>query len=174
MFSISLTVSVRHLIFLDYVPYIPAPMDAFPQWRKLAWSPDGMILVLASSSGYTSFYSALGNNIFNISPRTISQSPHILEAGDAIASMLFLKPKTASEKWIYEFILISYSGLLRSYHISTSGFSVNYDFSFGNFYKSGVNVVAYDEKHSIFYVAGNVITQKLMVNIYIYISFIHI
>ncbi|XP_071653845.1 NBAS subunit of NRZ tethering complex isoform X3 [Temnothorax longispinosus] len=138
-----------------------APKDAFPQWRKLVWSPNGMILVLASSSGYTSFYNALGNNIFNISPKTISQSPHILEAGDAIASMLFLKPRTTNEKWAYEFILISYSGLLRSYHISTSGYSVNYDFSFGNFYKNGVNVIAYDEKRSLFYVAGNMITQKL-------------
>ncbi|XP_011879378.1 PREDICTED: neuroblastoma-amplified sequence-like isoform X2 [Vollenhovia emeryi] len=138
-----------------------APRDAFPQWRKLAWSPDGMILVLASSSGYTSFYNALGNNIFNISPKTMSQSPHILEAGDAVASMLFLKPRTTSERWAYEFILISYGGLLRSYHVSTSGFSVNYDFSFGNFYKNGINVVAFDEKCSLFYVAGNMITQKL-------------
>ncbi|KAM0725693.1 NBAS subunit of NRZ tethering complex [Formica fusca] len=139
-----------------------APKDAFPQWRKIAWSPDGMILVLASSSGYTSFYNALGNNIFNISPKTISQNPQILEAGDAIASMLFLKPRIKNEKWTYEFILISYSGLLRSYHISTNGFSTNYDFSFGNFYKNGINTVAYDEKHNLFYVAGNMITQKLM------------
>ncbi|XP_072751649.1 NBAS subunit of NRZ tethering complex [Anoplolepis gracilipes] len=138
-----------------------APKDAFPQWRKIAWSPDGMILVLASSSGYTSFYNALGNNIFNISPKTISQNPQILEAGDAIASMLFLKPRIKNEKWAYEFILISYSGLLRSYHISTNGFSKNYDFSFGNFYKNGINVVAYDEKRNLFYVAGNMITQKL-------------
>ncbi|EFN62928.1 Neuroblastoma-amplified gene protein [Camponotus floridanus] len=139
-----------------------APKDAFPQWRKIAWSPDGMILVLASSNGYTSFYNALGNIIFNISPKTMSQNPQILEAGDAIASMLFLKPRIKNEKWAYEFILISYSGLLRSYHISTNGFSAIYDFSFGNFYKNGINAVAYDEKHNLFYVAGNMITQKLM------------
>ncbi|EZA57952.1 Neuroblastoma-amplified sequence [Ooceraea biroi] len=137
------------------------PKDAFPQWRRLAWSPDGMILVLASSSGYTSFYNALGNNIFNISPKTMSQNSQILEAGDATASMMFLKPRAENEKWSYEFILVSYSGLLRSYHISTTGFSANYDFSFGNFYKNGINAVAYDEKHSLFYVAGNMITQKL-------------
>lgn len=125
-----------------------------------------MILVLASSSGYTSFYNALGNNIFNISPKTISQNPHILEAGDAIASMLFLKPRVKNEKWAYEFVLISYSGLLRSYHISTNAFSANYDFSFGNFYKNGINAVAYDEKHNLFYVAGNMITQKLTVIIF--------
>ena len=80
------------------------PKDAFPQWRKLAWSPDGTFLVLASSNGYTSLYNALGNNIFNISPKTISQNPHILEAGDAIASMIFLKPRTKSDKWSYEFM----------------------------------------------------------------------
>ncbi|XP_019696196.1 neuroblastoma-amplified sequence-like isoform X1 [Harpegnathos saltator] len=138
-----------------------APKDAFPQWRKLAWSPDGMILVLASSTGYTSFYNILGNNIFNISPKTISQNPYILEAGDAIASMLFLKTNAKNEKWTYEFILITYSGLLRSYYISTTGFSANYDFSFSNFYKNGINAVVYDEKRHLFYVAGNMITQKL-------------
>ncbi|KAK2578040.1 hypothetical protein KPH14_008457 [Odynerus spinipes] len=138
------------------------PKDAFPQWRKLAWSPDGTILVLASSNGYVSFYNSLGNNIFNISPKTISQNPHILEAGDAIASMMFLDPKTKNEKWSYEFILITYSGLLKSYYISLSnGFNFNYEFSFGNFYKNGVNAVVYDEKHSLFYVAGNTITRKL-------------
>ncbi|KAK9304884.1 hypothetical protein QLX08_003941 [Tetragonisca angustula] len=139
------------------------PKDAFPQWRKLAWSPDGTFLVLASSNGFTSFYNALGNNIFNISPKTISQNPHILEAGDAIASMIFLKPRTKSDKWSYEFMLITYSGLLKSYHISTtSEYEANYEFSFGTFYKNGINAVVYDEKHHLFYVAGNTITQKLM------------
>ncbi|CAK9831040.1 NBAS subunit of NRZ tethering complex [Anthophora retusa] len=139
------------------------PKDAFPQWRKLTWSPDGTLLVLASSNGYTSFYNALGNNIFNINPKAISPNPDILEAGDAIASMLFLKPRTNSEKWSYEFILITYSGLLRSYHISvTNGYEANYEFSFGTFYKNGVNAVIYDDKHHLFYVAGNTVTQKLM------------
>lgn len=128
-----------------------------------------MILVLASSNGYISFYNSMGNNIFNISPKTISQNPQILEAGDAIASMLFLQPRVKNEKWAYEFISISYSGLLRSYHISTSGYSMNYTFSFGNFYKNGINAVAYDEKRYLFYIAGNTITQKLSVSI-IYIT----
>lgn len=123
--------------------------------------------MLASSTGYTSFYNILGNNIFNISPKTISQNPSILEAGDAIASMLFLKPNLKNERWTYEFILITYSGLLRSYNISTTGFTENYDFSFGNFYKNGINAVVYDEKRHLFYVAGNMITQKLTVNILI-------
>ncbi|KAK1127326.1 hypothetical protein K0M31_003870 [Melipona bicolor] len=139
------------------------PKDAFPQWRKLAWSPDGTFLVLASSNGYSSFYNALGNNIFNISPKTISQNPHILEAGDAIASIIFLKPRTKFDKWSYEFMLITYSGLLKSYHISTTNeYEANYEFSFGTFYKNGINAVVYDEKHHLFYVAGNTITQKLM------------
>lgn len=139
------------------------PKDAFPQWRKLTWSPDGSLLVLASSNGYISFYNALGNNIFNINPKTISQNPNILEAGDSIASMIFLKPKTKSEKYSYEFLLITYSGLLRSYYILTiNEFEANYEFSFGTFYKNGINAVTYDEKHNLFYVAGNTITQKLM------------
>ncbi|XP_014605991.1 PREDICTED: neuroblastoma-amplified sequence-like isoform X1 [Polistes canadensis] len=138
------------------------PKDALPQWRKLAWSPDGTILVLASSNGYISFYNSLGNNIFNINSKTTSPNPHILETGDAIASMIFHNPGSQNEKWSYEFILITYSGLLKSYHISLSnGYNFIYEFSFGNFYKSGVNAVAYDEEHSLLYVAGNAITQKL-------------
>lgn len=148
----------------DKIYIFLVPKDAFPQWRKLAWSPDGTILVLASSNGYISFYNALGNNIFNISPKTVSQNPHILEAGDAIASIIFLKPRMKPEKWSYEFISITYSGLLRSYHVSTTNeYVANYEFSFGSFYKNGINSVAYDEKHQLFYVAGNTITQKLMV-----------
>lgn len=89
-----------------------------------------------------------------------------MEAGDAIASIIFLDPRTKNEKWSYEFILITYSGLLKSYHVSLSnGFSFNYEFSFCNFYKNGVNAVAYDEKHSLFYVAGNAITKKLTVSL---------
>nr|XP_033341499.1 neuroblastoma-amplified sequence-like isoform X1 [Megalopta genalis] len=136
--------------------------DAFPHWRKLSWSPDGTLLVLASSNGYTSFYNALGNNIYTISPKTVSQNPQILEAGDAIVSMIFLKPKATFEKWSYEFLLITYSGLLKSYYVSlNNGYEANYEFSFGNFYKNGVNAVVYDPKHCLFYVAGNTITQKV-------------
>lgn len=152
---------IRNLTIFDFL----VPKDAFPQWRKLSWSPDGTILVLASSNGYVSFYNSLGNSIFNINPKTISQNPDILEAGDAIASMIFLDPRTKNEKWSYEFILITYSGLLKSYHVSLSNsFSFNYEYSFCNFYKNGVNAVAYDEEHSLLYVAGNEITKKLTVS----------
>lgn len=89
--------------------------------------------------------------------------------------MIFLKPRTQSDKWSYEFMLITYSGLLKSYHISTTNeFEANYEFSFGTFYKNGINAVVYDEKHSLFYVAGNTISQKLMViNVLFYIFYIY-
>ncbi|XP_066584629.1 NBAS subunit of NRZ tethering complex-like isoform X2 [Prorops nasuta] len=138
------------------------PKDAFPQWRKIAWSPDGSILVLASSYGFISFYNSLGNNIFNITPKTVSQSPDVLEAGDAIASMLFLKPRDKNEIWSFEFILITYSGLLKSYKVSTTnGYKESYEFSFGSFYKNGINTVAYDDINDLLYVAGNTITQRV-------------
>ncbi|XP_012278109.1 neuroblastoma-amplified sequence isoform X2 [Orussus abietinus] len=109
------------------------PKDAFPQWRKIVWSPDASFLVLASSN----------------------------EAGDAVCSLIFVKPVIKTERWAYEFILVTYGGLLKSYHVSgTSGFIENYEFSFSNFYRNGVNAVVYDEKHNLFYVAGNGIAQK--------------
>ena len=141
------------------------PKDAFPQWRKLVWSPDGLILVLASSNGHLSFYNSLGNNIFNILPKTVSTTPHILEAGDAIASMIFKKPRIQSDTWEYEFISISYSGLLKSYFISTSNnFDANHEFSFGNFYRNGLNAVVYSEKYDLLFVAGNTINRNLTVS----------
>ncbi|KAJ8683328.1 hypothetical protein QAD02_019120 [Eretmocerus hayati] len=139
-----------------------APKDNFPQWRKLKWSPDGSILALASSNGYISFYNPFGNNIFNISPKSVPQNPQILEAGDAVAAMIFKKPRVESQTWIYEFIKVNYSGSLKSYCISASEFSENHEFSFGSFYRNGVNSVSYSEKHNLFFVAGNSISQNLM------------
>lgn len=141
------------------------PKDAFPQWRKIAWSPDGQILVLASSNGHLSFYNSLGNNIFNINQKTVSPNPHILEAGDSIASTIFKKPRIQSDIWEYEFISISYSGLLKSYYISSSNnFEANHEFSFGNFYRNGLNAVVYSEKYDLLFVAGNTINRNLTVS----------
>ncbi|XP_014228300.1 neuroblastoma-amplified sequence-like [Trichogramma pretiosum] len=137
-----------------------APKDPFPEWRKMAWSPDGSILALASSNGYVSFYNSFGNNIFNITPKSMSQDTDILEAGDATASMIFKKPRVESEKWNYEFIRVTYSGLLKSYCISSNSFSENHIFSFGNFYRNGVSSVCYSEKHNLFYVAGNFVCSQ--------------
>lgn len=95
----------------------------------------------------------------------MSQSPDILEAGDAIASMIFSKPKKANEEWSHEFILVTYSGLLKSYHINgTHSYTQNFEFSYGNFYRNGVNAFAYDHKHNLYFVAGNSITQHLNVS----------
>ncbi|KAF7993079.1 hypothetical protein HCN44_005860 [Aphidius gifuensis] len=141
------------------------PKDAFPQWRKLSCSPDGTIIVLASSNGYLSFYNSLGNNTYNISPKTISQNPDILEAGDAISSIMFKNDISTinndNNKWTYELLLVTYSGLLKSYFISTNEYKKNYEFSFGNFYRQGVNAFVYDKKHNIYIVAGNSITKSL-------------
>ncbi|XP_034935335.1 neuroblastoma-amplified sequence-like [Chelonus insularis] len=136
------------------------PKDAFPQWRKVTWSPDGSILVLASSSGHLSFYNSLGNNVFNINPKTEAQNPDILEAGDAIASLIFKNLQVKSDIWKYEILVTTYSGLLKSYLISgTYGYEAKHEFSFGNFYRKGVNAFAYDHKHNLYIVAGNNITQ---------------
>lgn len=120
--------------------------------------------MLASSDGYLSFYSSLGNNVYNISPKTVSHNPNILEAGDAVASMMFSKPNGDNEKCTHEFTLVTYSGLLKSYRLAgTHGYTFNYEFSFGNFYRNGVNAFAYDRKHNLYLVAGNTIMQNLNV-----------
>ncbi|XP_048513808.1 NBAS subunit of NRZ tethering complex-like isoform X2 [Athalia rosae] len=139
------------------------PKDAFPQWRKLAWSPDCSLLVLACSNGYLSFFNSLGNNVFNISPKSLNtnQSSNVLEAGDAVASMIFLKTRVKSLKWAYEFLVINYSGLLKAYYVSaTDVFEESHEFSFGSFYRNGVTSVAYNERHNLLFLAGSNITQN--------------
>uniref|UniRef100_A0A0C9RYP9 Nbas_0 protein n=1 Tax=Fopius arisanus TaxID=64838 RepID=A0A0C9RYP9_9HYME len=145
--------------FSSVISKATVPKDAFPQWRRLSWSPDGSLLVLAWSNGSLSFYNSLGNNIFTIASKTPSQPPDILEAGDAISSLLFRPPR--EDKWSHELLVVTYSGLLKSYSISGShGFKYNYEFSFGNFFRKGVNAFAYSKKHNLFIVAGNCITQS--------------
>ncbi|CAD6224651.1 GSCOCG00005485001-RA-CDS [Cotesia congregata] len=134
--------------------------DAFPQWRKLVWSPDGSILVLGSSNGQLSFYNSLGSNIFNVNSKSEAQNPEVLEAGDAISSMIFNKPRVSTEQWSYEFQTVTYSGLLKSYNLAVHGYEYKYQFSFGNFYRKGVNAFTYDHQHNIYIVAGNNIIQS--------------
>ena len=95
----------------------------------------------------------------------MSQNPDILEAGDAVSSLMFKKTEKDNAKWAYEFIIVTYSGLLKAYNISaTHGYAINYEFSYGNFYRNGVNAFAYDHKHDLYIVAGNNIMQSLKVS----------
>ena len=121
-------------------------------------------MALASSNGYVSFYNSFGNNTFNISPKAVCQDPGVLEAGDATVSMIFKKPRVKSENWDYEFIRVTYSGLLKSFCISGNKFSENHVFSFGNFYRNGVSAVSYSEKLNLFFVAGSADNQHLSVS----------
>lgn len=112
-----------------------------------------------------SFYNSIGNNVFNISYKNLSQNPHVLEAGDAVASMIFVKARVKSPKWAYEFLVITYSGLLKAYYVSvTDAYEETHKFSFGSFYRNGVTAVAYMEKHNLLFVAGSNITQNLNVS----------
>ncbi|KAH9631606.1 hypothetical protein HF086_006598 [Spodoptera exigua] len=40
--------------------------DAYPQWRKLVWSPDCSLVVLAYGNGVVSFFDLTASNLFNI------------------------------------------------------------------------------------------------------------
>lgn len=40
--------------------------DAYPQWRKLVWSPDCSFVVLAYGNGVVSFFDLTASNLFNI------------------------------------------------------------------------------------------------------------
>ncbi|KAI8481341.1 hypothetical protein Bbelb_409050 [Branchiostoma belcheri] len=66
--------------------------DPHPQWRKLCWSPDGVMLVYADSCGSVQGYDVMGAMIFNIpQERTTPNGPTDLRT--AVSGMAFLPAK---------------------------------------------------------------------------------
>ncbi|XP_068083289.1 NBAS subunit of NRZ tethering complex [Anabrus simplex] len=129
--------------------------DNFPQWRKLAWSPDCSMLAIAHSNGTVSFYDLLGSNIFTIFPPKELQDPRSPNAQNPLASILFLQPRIKNPKWSNEVILIDYNGNLNCYLVSpTDGYQENHSFSFASHYRHGVAAVSYHPSHNLLFVAG--------------------
>lgn len=124
------------------------------------------MLVLASSNGSLSFYNSLGNNVFNIGGKNFTQNPNVLEAGDAVAATLFVKIRVKNLlKWAYEFIVITYGGILKAYYVSaTDAFEDSHEFSFAGIYPNGITAVDFSEKHSLLFIAGSNIAQNLNVS----------
>ncbi|XP_075977524.1 NBAS subunit of NRZ tethering complex-like [Anticarsia gemmatalis] len=126
--------------------------DVYPQWRKIAWSPDCSFLVLAYGNGVVSFFDLTASNLFNI-PIDCSR-PGGMECTDnthAVADIIFMPLRVKDTKWNWEVLVVTYGGKLRGYLVSqTDGFKLHHTFRFAG----GVAAVAYCEAHATLYVAG--------------------
>ncbi|KAJ8735252.1 hypothetical protein PYW07_006872 [Mythimna separata] len=126
--------------------------DAYPQWRKLVWSPDCSFVVLAYGNGVVSFFDLTASNLFSI-PIDCSR-PGGLECTDnthAVADIIFMPLRAKDTKWNWEVLVVTYDGKLRGFLVSqTDGCKLHHSFRFAG----GVAAIKYCEPHSTLYVAG--------------------
>ncbi|CAH1639382.1 unnamed protein product [Spodoptera littoralis] len=126
--------------------------DAYPQWRKLVWSPDCSLVVLAYGNGVVSFFDLTASNLFNI-PTDCSR-PGGLECTDnthAVADIIFMPLRVKDTKWNWEVLVVTYDGRLRGFLVSqTDACKLHHSFRF----PAGVAALRYCESHSTMYVAG--------------------
>ncbi|XP_033634879.1 neuroblastoma-amplified sequence-like [Asterias rubens] len=121
------------------------PKDPYPQWRKLAWSPDCTMLACSDSSGNVRVLDLLGSVLFTIkktsSKQQIPGSP--LDLSCAVASLIFTEYKQTTQ-WSAELIVITYHGSLHSYLVSLAdGFIPNHSFQFSNEHPLGISSAVY-------------------------------
>ncbi|CAM9714502.1 unnamed protein product [Lampetra planeri] len=126
--------------------------DAFPQWRRVAWSHDCTLLAIAESSGTVHVFDLMGTHLFTISQAAGSSG----DLGLAVAGLVFLE-YTASAQWSAELLVINYAGHLTSYLVSLNtnqGYQENHKFSFTPHYPHGITAVVYQHTHRLLLVGG--------------------
>jgi WD40 repeat protein len=84
------------------------PSDPHPQWQRLAWSPDGNRLALATSTGDIYILDSLGSNLHTINGRRF-------EMDDGVAGLIW-----RSNLRHLELVVLTYDGQLRRFVVSTS------------------------------------------------------
>uniref|UniRef100_S4RYY3 Neuroblastoma-amplified sequence N-terminal domain-containing protein n=1 Tax=Petromyzon marinus TaxID=7757 RepID=S4RYY3_PETMA len=127
--------------------------DAFPQWRRVAWSHDCTLLAIAESSGAVHVFDLMGTHLFYHLTEAAGGSGDL---GLAVAGLVFLE-YTASAQWSAELLVINYAGHLTSYLVSLNtnqGYQENHKFSFTSHYPHGITAVVYQHTHRLLLVGG--------------------
>ncbi|KAM9497126.1 NBAS subunit of NRZ tethering complex isoform 1-T1 [Clarias gariepinus] len=128
------------------------PKDQSPQWKKVAWSHDCALLAYADSTGTVRVFDLMGSELFIIPPAMSFPG----DFSYAAAGLIFLEYK-ASAQWSAELLVITYSGQLKSYLVSTGtnqGFQESHTFSFSTHYCNGVTAAIYHPGHRMLLVGG--------------------
>ncbi|XP_019619051.1 PREDICTED: neuroblastoma-amplified sequence-like [Branchiostoma belcheri] len=128
--------------------------DPHPQWRKLYWSPDGVMLVYADSCGSVQGYDVMGAMIFNIpQERTTPNGPTDLRT--AVSGMAFL-PAKDDPSWSYELLVMNYRGKLTSYLVSnTKGYQELHSHYLVEAYGGWAGDILYHPQHSLLLLGGS-------------------
>ncbi|XP_072038105.1 NBAS subunit of NRZ tethering complex-like [Amphiura filiformis] len=130
------------------------PKDPYPQWCKLAWSPDCTMLAYADSSGNVKVFDLVGSLLFSIEkgkPRT-PDTP--VDLSRAVSALIFTDYKQTAQ-WSAELLVITFQGSLHSYLVSsTEGYRDNHSFLFGSQHPQGVSSAVFHPGHSLLLIGG--------------------
>ncbi|XP_035662778.1 neuroblastoma-amplified sequence-like [Branchiostoma floridae] len=128
--------------------------DPHPQWRKLCWSPDGVMLVYADSCGSVQGHDVMGAMLFNI-PQERSKQNGPTDLRKAVSGMAFL-PAKDDPSWSYELLVMNYKGKLTSYLVSnTKGYMEQHSHYLVDVYGGWAGDILYHPQHSLLLLGGS-------------------
>ena len=98
--------------------------DPLPAFRQLIWSPDSALLVVTSSNGQIDIFDSYGFIVYSVFSQKIPAKDSISSIGNSYAGVFFSDARVKSRDWIFELILVDYSGRINSFLLSPSGYQV--------------------------------------------------
>ncbi|KAK3865525.1 hypothetical protein Pcinc_028882 [Petrolisthes cinctipes] len=117
--------------------------DPLPWWRLVAWAGDCSMVGVAHSSGAVEIFNTLATSLFTIYPPRYKAGAPQVDAGNALAALVFTDVRTQKMKWASELVLVDYKGEVRSYYVSpTEGYQESHTFSFTSVYPAGITAAA--------------------------------
>ena len=88
------------------------------------WSPDSALLVVTSSNGQIDIFDSYGFIVYSVFSQKIPAKDSISSIGNSYAGVFFSDARVKSRDWIFELILVDYSGRINSFLLSPSGYQV--------------------------------------------------
>jgi hypothetical protein len=115
----------------DHKLYFQTPLskirinkDPLPAYRQLCWSPDGALLAVTSSNGQIDIYDSYGFVVYPIFSQKLPGRDASHSVQHSYAGVFFSDIRVKSRDWIFELILVDYSGRINSFLLSPSGYQV--------------------------------------------------
>ena len=113
-------------IFLFQAPLskIRINKDPLPAYRQLCWSPDGALLAVTTSNGQIDIFDSYGFMVYPIFSQKLPSREANHSVQHSYAGVFFSDIRVKSRDWIFELILVDYSGKINSFLLSPSGYQV--------------------------------------------------
>ena len=110
--------------FQSPIAKIRVNKDPLPAFRQLVWSPDGALLVVTSSNGQVDIYDSYGFVVYSIFSQKLPPKESAHSVQNSYAGVFFSDVRVKSREWIYELILVDFTGRINSFLLSPSGYQV--------------------------------------------------